>query len=181
MLTILKNYLKKYLVEIISVMLALGIGGASAWFTRRDMNAFKVVNKPVLTPPNSVFPVVWGILFILMGISSARIYRIATLGKQLEEQEENQSEDSIKREARKSLVVYALSLVFNFWWSIIFFHFRAYLFAWIWLIVLLILIGITIWKYRPLDSMAAYLQIPYFLWVLFAGYINLGVYVLSVK
>ncbi len=77
------------------------------------------------------------------------------------------------------LAYYAISLAFNFVWSIIFFNFRQFLFAFIWLIVLLYLIIRTVMSYKKVSPIAAYLQIPYAVWVAFAGYLNIAIYLLN--
>lgn len=155
---------KRYKPYIISVVIALAIGGLSAFLTRGNMNTYSTVNQPALAPPMWLFPVVWSILFILMGIGSAIIY--------------------VKREkntdvATTALKIYAAQLTVNFFWSIIFFNMQAYLFAFVWLIVLWVLIIAMIVQFRKISSGASYLQIPYLLWVTFAGYLTYMVYLLN--
>lgn len=149
---------------LISILIALGVGGLSAFLTRNSMDIYENINQPPLSPPSILFPIVWSVLFILMGVSAAIIY-------------------SYKKEepaaVRDALIVYAISLFFNFFWTIIFFNMQAYLFAFIWLIALWILIILTINAYKKISPLAAYLQIPYLIWVTFAAYLNLGVYVLN--
>ena len=148
----------------ISILIALGVGGLSALLTRNSMDIYEKTNHAPLSPPSILFPIVWSILFILMGVSAAMIYT---------------RKDEDPSGVRDSLVVYAISLLFNFFWSIIFFNMQAYLFAFIWLLALWILIILTIVSYKKISPLAAYLQIPYLLWVTFAAYLNLGVYVLN--
>lgn len=150
---------KKIKPYLISIIIALGVGGLSAFFTRGNMNFYETIVKPPLSPPMIVFPIVWGILFTLMGISSAMIYK-----------EENN---------RTALFVYAVQLVVNFFWSIIFFNMQAFLFAFIWLILLWLLIIWMIYEFYKLNQTAALLQIPYLLWVTFAGYLNVMIYLLN--
>ncbi len=147
-----------------AIALALAVGGISAFLTRENMNIYEQVNTPPLSPPAFLFPVVWTVLYVLMGIGSAFILR-------------KRAED--KDKAENALLIYCTSLVFNFIWSIIFFNFRAFLFSFIWLAVLLALIILTIIKYKRLSPLAAYLQIPYCLWVAFAGYLNFGIWLLN--
>lgn len=148
----------------ISILISLGVGGLSALLTKNSMDIYEKTNQPPLSPPSMLFPIVWSILYILMGISAAIIYT---------------RKDEDPSGVRDSLVVYAISLLFNFFWSIIFFNMQAYLFAFIWLLALWILIILTIISYKKISPLAAYLQIPYLLWVTFAAYLNLGVYVLN--
>ena len=157
MITKLKSY-------IYSILIALGVGGLSALITSGSMDIYKQINTPPLSPPSVLFPIVWTILFTRMGISAAMVYN---------------TESAPVRVRNSALLTYGLSLVFNFFWSIIFFNMRMYLFAFIWLIVLWLLILITIIKYFKINKVAAYLQIPYLLWVAFAGYLNLGIYLLN--
>lgn len=152
------------LTFIIASIFPLAVGGLAAFLTRNNMNIYEEIKTPPLSPPSILFPIAWTILYILMGISSAIIRR---------KREEN------KAAAENALLIYAASLVFNFIWSLIFFNFKMYLFSFIWLAVLLALIILTIIKYRRLSPPAAYLQLPYALWVAFAGYLNFGIYLLN--
>ena len=155
------NKIKPY---IISILIALGIGGASALLTLNNMNLYDYIQRPPLSPPSILFPIVWTLLFILMGISAAIIYT-------------NNSKS--KLDAQNGLIIYAISLIVNFFWSIIFFNCKAFLFAFIWLLLLWILILGTILNYSKVNKTAAYLQIPYLLWVTFAGYLTLAIYILN--
>ena len=155
---------KKIKPYVISVVIALGVGGLSALITRNSMQAYQSINQPPLNPPMVVFPIVWSVLFTLMGISSAIVYT-------------RKAED--KSEIYDALKVYGFQLAVNFFWSIIFFNMRAYLFAFIWLLFLWVLIIIMIVRFKRVSAAAAYLQILYLLWVTFAGYLNLMVYILN--
>lgn len=149
---------------VISVLIALGVGALSAVWTKDSMESYNNINQPALAPPMILFPIVWSVLFILMGISSAIVW--------------------IKRgeypdDAMSALRIYGLQLVVNFFWSIIFFNMQAYLFAFIWIILLLALIVTMIVQFKKISPLAAYLQIPYALWVTFAGYLTLMIYLLN--
>lgn len=157
----MKTKLRTYIIGLIIPLL---VGGLSALLTIGDMDIYESIVTPPLSPPSIVFPIVWTILFILMGISSAMIYA---------------TETSPLPQRKSALYTYALSLIFNFFWSIIFFGGRAYLFAFIWLIILWFLIFRTIKKYSSINPLAAILQIPYLLWVTFAGYLNLAIWILN--
>ena len=152
------------LTFVISIALPLAIGGFSAFLTKDNMNIYEEINTPPLSPPAFLFPVVWTVLYVLMGVSSAFIWL-------------NRSE--YKDTADKGLLIYAVNLFFNFVWSLIFFNFRTYLFAFIWLIAMLILIILTAVNYKKVVPLAAYLQIPYILWTAFAGYLNFGVWLFN--
>lgn len=149
---------------IISVAISLGVGILSALLTRGNMNIYEEVSTPPLSPPSFLFPVVWTVLYILMGISAAMVYNTRT---------------SPLARRKETLTLYYVSLFFNFFWSIIFFNIRAFLFAFVWLLVLLALIILTIVKYYKINKTAAYLQIPYAVWVIFAGYLNFGIWILN--
>lgn len=157
----MKEKIKTYLI---SIGIALAVGGLSAFFTRNSMNFYETIITPPLSPPSWLFPVVWTVLFVLMGISAAMIY--------LDRTASNPSKKS-------ALYTYALSLAVNFFWSIIFFNLRAFLFAFVWLLLLLYLIIKTILKYYKINTLAAYLQIPYLLWVGFAGYLTFAIWILN--
>ena len=120
------------------------------------------VQKPALTPPGILFPVVWAILYTMMGISAARVAA---------------SEGSVQRS--RGLNLFAVQLVFNFFWSLIFFNARAYGFAFLWLLAMWVLIIAMILQFWKVDKPAALLQIPYLLWVTFAACLNFGVWQLN--
>lgn len=149
---------------IVSILIALAVGGLSAFLTRNSMDVYGTVAVPPFAPPAWLFPVVWTVLYILMGISAAMIYTDPVANK---------------GEKEKALTVYAASLAVNFFWSIIFFRVRAFLAAFLWLLLLLGLILKTIWNYKKINPIAAYLQIPYAAWVTIAGYLNLGIWLLN--
>ena len=153
--------LKKFLPYIFSVALSLGIGGFSAFLTKNSMPIYSAINRPKLSPPPELFPIVWSVLFVLMGIAAALIW--CSNGSQL----------------NSALLFYGTQLVFNFCWSLIFFNFREYFAAFIWLIVLLVLIIITTIKFFKINKFAGWLMIPYITWVSFAGYLNFMIWVLN--
>ena len=153
---------KKIKPYVISVLIAFAVGGLAALLTKDSMSMYEEIVKPALAPPGWIFPVAWGILYTLMGISSAGVY-VKTQGKII----------------GTGLDYYIISLVFNFLWTIIFFNMKAFLFSFIWLIILWILILLTIINYKKYCKVAAYLQIPYLLWVTFAGYLNFMIYLLN--
>ncbi len=152
---------KNWKTSLISILIALGVGGLAGLLTSGAMRDYESAVKPALTPPSAVFPVVWAILYILMGLSAALVFSSDAPGKQT------------------ALAVYAAQLLVNFCWSLIFFVAKAYLPAFLWLLLLLVLIVIMIVKFYPISHTAAYLQIPYLLWVLFAGYLNFMIFLLN--
>lgn len=116
--------------------------------------------QPPLSPPSIAFPIVWTILYILMGIS----YGILVDKKLLN---------------AKAKIIYYNQLIFNGLWSIIFFSLKWRLFAFIWIIALAILVIFMIIEFYKKNKLAGLLQIPYLLWVLFAAYLNITVYLLN--
>ena len=149
---------------LICIAIPLGVGGLSALLTAGNMALFEEVNKPPLSPPGWLFPVVWTILYVLMGIGAALVY--------------NRKE--FKPEAvKRALIIYAVNLFLNFFWSIIFFNLQAFGFALLWLAALWVLIVMMINSFHKVDRLAALLQIPYLLWVSFAAYLNFGVWRLN--
>jgi tryptophan-rich sensory protein len=147
----------------ISIAIPLIVGAVAAFISRSGMADFGLLNQPPLTPPKIVFPIVWTILFILMGISSYLI-------------KYSHYEPAIVDNA---LTSYGVQLGVNFFWPIFFFKFGWYLFSFIWLLLLLALIIITSSAFYKISKLAAYLMLPYIAWVMFAGYLNLGIYLLN--
>ena len=160
----MKNKKKNIIIFVISILIPLAVGGFAAYLTRNSMDLYSEINTPALSPPAILFPIVWTVLYVLMGISSAIVI--------INRQKNTECADV-------GIAYYAISLAFNFVWSLIFFNFRSFLFAFLWLVALLYLIIRTILCYKEVSKPAAYLQIPYSLWVTFAGYLNLMIYLLN--
>ncbi|MBQ8858950.1 MAG: tryptophan-rich sensory protein [Clostridia bacterium] len=156
-----KNKIKVY---VIAILIPLAVGGLSAFLTMDSMQIYGEIKTPPLAPPSILFPIVWTALYVLMGVSSALVWL---------------NRDNDLGSAGTGLTNYAASLVLNFCWSIIFFNFRNFLVAFLWLLALLYFIIRTILSYRKVLPVAAYLQIPYALWVSFAGYLNFGIWWLN--
>lgn len=145
------------------ILFAEAVGALSGWITRDGTKIYNaVIEQPPLSPPSIVFPIVWGILFALMGIGAARI-----------------DASPISAARSTSLLLFLIQLAVNFFWSIIFFNMQAFGFAFIWLLFLWLLILLMILSFRRVDQLAAWLQIPYLLWVTFAAYLNFGVWILN--
>ena len=148
-----------YKTLAISILIPLFVGGLSALFTVGSMKDFAALDQPPLSPPGWLFPVVWTVLFVLMGVASY----IAL---------ESPSTAERKRNAFKA---YFLQLGFNFMWSIIFFSLGAYEIAFAWLLALLALIVVTTVRFYRINRLAGLLMLPYIAWVVFAGYLNLAI------
>lgn len=157
------NKKPKWRTLLPALALPLATGGLSALLTKNGMAAFEAVRKPPLTPPQWVFPVVWTGLYALMGLASYRVY-------------ESDASDPRKERAFR---LYGLQLAMNFAWSIIFFTMRAYLAAFIWLLVMLAVIIAAQVRFRYIDGRAGKYMIPYIIWTVAAAYLNLGVYILN--
>ena len=148
----------------IAIAIPLAVGLLSALITMGDMQIYGEIEAPPLAPPSILFPIVWTVLYILMGVSSGMIWL--------------RREETLQ-DATRGLAYYAISLIFNFLWSILFFRFRLFLFSFFWLLALLYLIIRTMLSYERVYSLAAYLQIPYLFWVSFAGYLNFAIWFLN--
>lgn len=143
--------------------LAEAAGLLSGLLSRGGMvNFSQTVAQPPLSPPGWLFPVVWTILYGLMGISAARIW--------LSPPSDNRS---------RGLNRFLAQLIVNFFWSPIFFNTGAYGFALLWLLLLWVLVVLMIRSFRKADKTAAQLQIPYLIWLTFAAYLNWGVWQLN--
>lgn len=148
----LKIYLKSILIPVI-------IGGIIGLIISKSIDYNNLI-KPILSPPSILFPIVWTILYILMGISYAIL-------------ESNSQVDS------KINFIYYFQLFVNALWSIFFFSLKWRLFSFIWILLLDVLVIIMIIKFYNKNKTSGLLQIPYLLWILFASYLNLGVYLLN--
>lgn len=159
MIELNKRKIKPYAV---SILLTLAVGGLSGFLTSMGMDSFDALTKPPLTPPSFLFPIVWTVLFILMGVGAARIFM---------------TEPTAAR--NRALIVYVVQLAVNFLWSIIFFNLQAYAFAFYWLILLWVLILTMFYLFCKVDKPAALIQTPYAIWVTFAGYLNLMIWLMN--
>ena len=157
---ILKLNLKKL---IISLLVPLGVGGLSALITGGNMDIYSKINRPPLSPPGIVFPIVWSILYTLMGISLYLVWN----------KNDNSSQSNI------AYFWFAVQLFLNFIWSPIFFGAQQYLVAFIVLILLIASVVAMIVSFYKISKPAALLQIPYLIWLIFAGYLNLAIYILN--
>ena len=152
---------KKFSIVAFTVFMIIPIatGLLASYLTTGNMSIYDNIIKPPLSPPSIVFPIVWSALYVLMGISSYLVYQ--------------------NTERIGPLFTYFLSLFVNFFWSIIFFNWQEFGFAFIWLLLLWFLILLTIIDYWKISKPAAILQIPYLIWVTFAGYLNFMIWLLN--
>lgn len=153
----------KYKALLFSILIPLAVGGVSGFLIRGAMGEFENLIKPPFSPPGFLFPIVWSILYILMGIACFLVYQKNT--------------DTSEKD--RALRIYALSLVLNFFWPVLFFNLKAYLLSFFLLILLLLTVLLTTAVFYRISKNAAILMIPYIVWLLYAGYLNLGVALLN--
>ena len=153
----------KYLRLAACVALPLILGGISALAVRGGMEEYAMLEQPPLSPPGWLFPVAWSLLYVLMGAAS---YLVLSSAAPLYER-------------RRALKLYAVQLVVNVLWPPIFFGLGLYLAALLWLALLWALALITALRFRRVSRPAAYLLAPYIVWLTFAAYLNLGVWLLN--
>ncbi len=154
---------KSWKPYIIFIAVTEAVGALSGFLSMEGSRSFsETVLQPPLSPPGILFPIVWTILYALMGIGAARVYS---------------TEPSKARS--QGLNLFIAQLAVNFFWSLIFFNDRNYAFAFIWLLLLWVLVLLMILRFWKTDKPAALLQIPYLLWLTFAAYLNSGVWYLN--
>ncbi len=145
------------------LLIPQAVGLLSYYFIRGNMDYYKVLALPPLAPPTWVFPLVWTTLFLLMGIASYLVY--------MRGRDRTQVRDALK--------MYAIMLVFTFLWPLVFFNLRTDLFAFLILLVQWIFTGITAAQFYRTSHAAGYLMLPVWIWVTFAGYLNLAIWFLN--
>lgn len=148
----------KYILKII--ILTILIGSLFSVFIMTNMSTYEMLDKPINVPP-IVFGIVWTILYILMSIAYYIISKSNNIDK------------------KNALLLYWIQLGVNSVWTLIFFGLNAYLFAFIWLVLLIILVCVMIAKFFNINKISAYILIPYLIWILFAAYLNYGIYYLN--
>ena len=154
---------KNILKLIACIALPVIVGGVSGFLTLDSISGwYATLVKPSFNPPNYLFGPVWTLLYILMGVS---FYLVL-----------NQPQS---KERSLAFAIYGIQLFLNFWWSIIFFSFKRVDFAMVEIVVLWITIIVMISIFFKVKKQAAYLQIPYLLWVSFASALNLGILLLN--
>ena len=146
---------------IFLTVLPLAVGGAAAVLTMDAMAQYSALPQPPLAPPAWVFPAVWTVLYLLMGAASRRVYRLGT------------------QESRNALMLYYVQLAAHFVWPLLYFRAQEYEVAFWWLLLLLALVLAALSAFFRLDKAAGRLLMPYAAWLLFAAYLNLGVWLLN--
>jgi len=159
----MRNKSNKLVKLIISILLPLLVGGVSGYLTNSEINGwFAALSKPAFNPPDYVFGPVWTILYLLMGVSMFMIWITPSTPLR-----------------QNALKIYAVQLFLNFWWSILFFHYHLLFFSIFDIVAMWIFIYYTIHIFKQINPLAAYLQIPYLLWVSFATILNISIWWLN--
>ena len=152
--------LKRFLI---SIAIPLITGGLSALITSGNMDLYSQINNPPLTPPGWIFPVVWSILYFLMGVSLYLVW----------------NGDATTDDKNRAFILFATQLLLNFIWSPIFFNRQWFLAAFVVLVLLWIFTLFMVISFYKISKPAGLLQIPYLLWLTFAGYLNFAIYLLN--
>ena len=140
-----------------SLAISLGTGFLSSLLTPNVREEYAKLYQPPLAPPGWLFPVVWTVLFILMGLAAFLVYDANAAGKE------------------GALKLYLLQLVLNLFWPVLFFRFHAYLPAFLWLVILWFVVFLVTKRFEEIDELAGRLMLPYLVWLTFAAYLNLSV------
>lgn len=156
---------KSIRILIPALLIPLMTGGLSAYLTSGDMTIYETMNRPALAPPGWLFPIVWTILYLMMGAASYLVI----------------NSDAEKKTKRKALLLYALQLIMNFFWSIIFFTYERYLISFIWLLIMWVLILACMLHFGRIRRIAGFMMGVLFLWTTFAAYLNLAWYLISLQ
>lgn len=156
-LDILRIDRKIYFIPLLINLIIPALGGALVgYINKNSFEIYKSLEKPFFTPPEIIFPIMWTILYITMGIAAYRVYM----------------KNKIKGLKSDGYFYYIIQLLCNFAWTFIFFTFRLYGISFLWIIVISILVIITTLKFLRLDKIASVLMSPYILWLTFAGVLN---------
>lgn len=121
-----------------------------------DVASYNIINKPILSPPSYIFPIVWTILYLLLGYSSY-----------------------ITKDDKKSLKIFYINLAINFIWTFIFFNLSNYFQGFILILIMILLEGILLFRYYKTNKKAFNINVIYTIWLLYAAYLSLGVYILN--
>lgn len=141
---------------IVCLLISWGVGGLASFLIRNNTDFYETLNLPAFAPPGWVFPIVWGILYTLMGVSLYLVFRAFPSAARM-----------------NAMTAFLVTLLINFAWPLIFFNAQAWWFAFWWLILLIISLITQLVLYRRVRPSAALLQVPYLLWCCFAAVLNL--------
>ncbi len=158
MLNIIKN------LFYIFLPLILGVGSS---FFINTFSLYNNINENIsFAPPRSLFPIVWTILYLIMGFSYYKIVSTIKNG------------NCFQKLKKDTYFIYYLQLFVNICWSFIFFNFKMYFFAFIWILLLIFLVVIMILNFYKINKLCAILNLPYLLWIMFASYLNYSIFLL---
>lgn len=157
---VLKFNLKRFLI---SLAIPLGTGVISALITRGNMDIYSQINNPPLAPPGWLFPVVWTALYTLMGISLYLVW----------------NSNTVYSDKKTAFILFGIQLFLNFIWSSIFFNKQWFLAAFIILVALWLFVFAMILSFYKISKVSGLLQIPYLIWLTFAGYLNFAIYLIN--
>ena len=153
----------KSLKLIIAILLPMVVGGLSGFLTANAIGTwYTTLNQPSFNPPNWVFGPVWTTLYLIMGISLYRIWRLP-----------------VSEERNQAIKIFALQMTLNFFWSLIFFKWHLIGLALVEIILMWLMIAAMIHHFKKLDTAAGYMNIPYLLWVSFASVLNGAYFILN--
>ena len=147
---------------LLSLAIPLAAGGIGFLLSGNNTQIYESIVRPQFAPPGFIFPIAWVILYVLMGIS---YYLVIT------------SKDTPYK--KKSIYVYYTQLILNSLWSLIFFKFRLFFIGFLWIVALIVLVLYMIYLFAKANKTAAYLQIPYILWLVFAGTLSFSIFRLN--
>lgn len=145
---------------IIVILITFIIGSFFSFFTMNSMETFNELEKPI-NVPSILFPIVWSILYLLMSILCYIII------------------NSNDKRKKSGVIVYGIQLVINSLWTLIFFGFEAYFLAFLWILLLILMVIYMIVLFYKINKTSGLIQIPYLLWIIFAAYLNFGIYLLN--
>jgi translocator protein len=149
---------------ILSLLVPLAVGGFAGWLTSPEITGWYAgLNKPSFNPPNYLFGPVWTALYAMMGIAFFLVWKA----------------DADERLKKTAMVLFAVQLVLNFFWSLIFFNAHQVGWALVEIIVMWLFILLTIFAFGKISSLAAWLLVPYICWVSFATVLNAALWKLN--
>ncbi len=154
--------MRKWLTLLISITFALAVGYSASLLTQNSMEVYSELKLPIGAPPAETFSIVWSILYVLMGVSSYLVYRVNNISRKC------------------NLCMYVIQLGINASWTLVFFLFQNYFLAMLVLMALIILVIAMIGGFFESSSLAAYLQFPYLVWLIYALYLNVGIFFLNI-
>ena len=146
----------KKLKNAFYILLPIILGSIIGLTTSKYID-YQYLNKPLLSPPKILFPIMWSIIYILLGIS----YYL------------------YKKKTDKTSYIYYVGLFVNLMWTILFFVFKLRFVSIIWILLLDILVYLILKEFKKVNKISFYLNIPYFIWCLFATYLTIGIYILN--